>query len=146
MSLIAELLALALALPGVRHDVHAQRRGALVASAIVREVRSVEEARLALVWAFAESSWRLDVTGDDGRSIGLCQNSLTEIATARSTVRMVRVSAIEAARVCLHTFRIAALRCGGSLLSGLGYVATGRCSVGLSLVRRRCAAAGVSCR
>lgn len=139
------LLTLALTLPGVRYDLHAQARARATIEAIRLDARTDAEARLALVWSFRESSWRLDAIGDDGRSLGICQSSIAEIAAARSTVRAVMRSRAEAVRVCLHTIRLAHARCGG-LASGLGFVATGRCSVGLYLVRRRCVEAGVVCR
>lgn len=144
MSLTADLLALALSLPGVRHDAHATARARATIDAIVLDSRTPAEARLALVWSYRESSWRTSVVGDDGRSLGLCQNSLAEIAAARSTPKLVLASRVEAARVCLHTIRLGRVRCG-SLRAGLGYVATGRCAPRLAIVVDRCRDAGVTC-
>ena len=142
---IARVLAVALSLPGVRDDAHARVRAHDAARVLAALARSEAEARLAIVWAFRESSWRRTAVGDAGHSFGACQNSRAEIAAAGSTVPRVLASLAEGLRVCLATIRASARTCGG-LARGLGYVASGRCGHASWLVSQRCRSAGVVCR
>jgi hypothetical protein len=132
------------------HPVHV--RAAAVEVAIVRalEVEGVPVADrpVWLVrlwgWSFWESSWRVDALGDAGTACGLLQVHDPGVWLPGATCASVRADPVLGVRAGLRVMRYAIGRCG-SVASGLGMFASGRCGWVAPLVARRCRLLGDPC-
>jgi hypothetical protein len=99
-------------------------------------------ARLLMVFAWKESAWRADVTGDHGAACGVLQ--LHNVARAGVSCAAIRADRRLGLRVGLAFMRDLRDRCG-SVRAGLRAFASGTCAGSIrarELVAHRCSLAG----
>jgi hypothetical protein len=94
-------------------------------------------ARIYLTWPFYESSWHAKVVGDNGRSCGYMQVGAIHFPWTRMSCEEMQISAYWGATAGARALEHLIETCG-SLESGLGAFATGRCGGAAKLVRARC--------
>lgn len=95
-------------------------------------------ARLWVTWAFYESSFRSDVSGDHGASCGVLQVVPTASTPTCTAMRRSAYVGMEAGAAVLEGL---IAQCG-SLERGLSAYASGTCNGAPALVAQRCAIAG----
>ncbi len=147
------LMELALGLPNAHYAPRARIEHAMSAIVEVSQERDFEPlplggsreenthgtARLIATWSFFESGWNVGALGDGGQSCGVMQTNRMWTPCARA-----RSSAKEGYRAGLRVLAYYLNRCG-TLARALGGYATGECTTGVQLVKRRCALARIKC-
>jgi hypothetical protein len=146
MDLTTTLLTLALSLPGASY---APRTRVIDAVDDAVHVVGVEKplagldaeqtARLLVTWGYFEAAWKADAVGDGGRSIGVMQ--VNSMWLGPHKVADVLASRRLGFRLGLAIMRQAIAKCG-SVKSGLGAFASGKCGGAQELVERRCKLSG----
>lgn len=151
----AQLVALALSLPGVKDSSHAQARAERVIDTIVEVVtessplslaptyQASQErtARLLLVWSFYESGWYVSAVGDAGESLGLLQVNRHRARYLGYSPKEITGNAKVALQLGLYEMRRLSRECS-SIHKGLGAYAGRECGDAQYLVWRRCKVAG----
>ena len=105
------------------------------------KVAREKTAKLLLVWAWLESAWNARAVGDGGQSIGVLQ--ITRQWLGSSTVAEVLADRRLGLRIGLGIMRQARDKCG-SVKSGLGMYASGKCGHALPIAAHRCKLAGLT--